>query len=100
MARPCAKCGKIHHRIGPRKAQSYCLACHAENMRRTRPRHRNLAPEAKMKANVRSYANVYKRRGKLTPEPCKECGKKAQMHHPDYSRPIAVEWLCRECHLN
>lgn len=48
----------------------------------------------------RSYANVYKRRGKLTQEPCSECGSPdSQMHHHDYTKPLEVEWLCRKCHL-
>lgn len=35
------------------------------------------------------------------PEPCVACGNaEAQMHHPDYSQPLFVEWLCRPCHLD
>lgn len=37
--------------------------------------------------------------GTLKPEPCQKCGKpKAQAHHPDYARPLDVEWLCPKCH--
>lgn len=36
--------------------------------------------------------------GKLTPEPCFICGEKAHAHHPDYSRPLSVTWLCPEHH--
>lgn len=49
--------------------------------------------------NARSYAKVYLRRGKLKQEPCKVCGQKAEKHHPDYSKPLEVEWLCRRHHL-
>jgi hypothetical protein len=50
--------------------------------------------------NTRSYANVYQRRGVIKPQPCRQCGNpKAQKHHPDYSKPLEVVWLCRECHL-
>lgn len=39
------------------------------------------------------------RRGLLKPEPCAHCGApKAEGHHPDYDRPLAVTWLCRACH--
>ena len=39
------------------------------------------------------------RRGLVTPEPCVICGEpKAEAHHPDYDRPLAVQWLCRQHH--
>jgi hypothetical protein len=61
--------------------------------RKTHP----LTPEQRRKDIARSYANAYKRRGKLIPRPC-WCGGEAEMHHPDYSRPLHVVWLCREHH--
>jgi hypothetical protein len=66
-------------------------------MRKWRSTH-PLTKEQRIKDNARSYANVYKQRGLLIEEPCKVCGGKAQMHHPDYRRPLAVEWLCEEHH--
>jgi len=38
------------------------------------------------------------RDGKLIPEPCFICGAKAHAHHPDYSRPLSVTWLCPTHH--
>lgn len=38
------------------------------------------------------------RDGKLLKEDCSICGKEAQAHHPDYSRPFYVIWLCSEHH--
>ncbi len=35
----------------------------------------------------------------VIPQPCWECGKKAEAHHPDYSRPLDVVWLCKKHHL-
>ncbi len=82
-----------------RQGQRYCLDCHAAHMRKNRPHHRDLTPEQRKRANCRSYANVYLRRGKLTQEPC-ACGEtNVQMHHEDYDKPLAVEWLCRPCHM-
>lgn len=44
------------------------------------------------------------RDGKITkPDSCTACGKSSVRidgHHEDYTRPLAVEWLCRRCHVN
>ena len=38
-------------------------------------------------------------RGDLVRMPCRFCGKeKAQAHHPDYTKPLLVVWLCSGCH--
>lgn len=55
--------------------------------------HKNLAREKVRRA-------VYS--GKLTrPSNCSECGKDCMpdAHHEDYSKPLEVIWLCRECHM-
>lgn len=37
--------------------------------------------------------------GKLKRQACGECGaKRAEAHHPDYSKPLEVVWLCKPCH--
>ena len=38
------------------------------------------------------------RSGKLVPFPCEVCGEKAEGHHPDYSKPLLVIWLCKRHH--
>jgi hypothetical protein len=38
------------------------------------------------------------RDGKLKKQPCWVCGEKAIAHHPDYSRPLDVVWLCQPHH--
>jgi hypothetical protein len=39
--------------------------------------------------------------GRLKPEPCKVCGdvNKVHGHHPDYSKPLHVVWLCPKHHV-
>lgn len=38
------------------------------------------------------------RKGLLVKTPCLVCGGKAESHHPDYSRPLDVVWLCPAHH--
>ena len=77
----------------------YCLRHKAEHMRVWRRTHRQ-TPIQRKRANARSYAKVYLKRGKLEKQPCEKCGEvNSQMHHPDYSEPLRVVWLCRHCHL-
>lgn len=36
----------------------------------------------------------------IRPDRCSQCGVecKPDAHHPDYSKPLAVIWLCKPCH--
>lgn len=38
----------------------------------------------------------------LKPNACSNCGKKCvpEAHHRDYSKPLEVIWLCRQCHFD
>lgn len=95
----CSKCNELleTNRIGK---QRYCKSCHASHMRTNRPRHNQLTDEQKLKANARSYLNVYIRRGKIIKQPCSVCNNSmAEGHHEDYTKPLQVIWYCRECHL-
>lgn len=38
------------------------------------------------------------RDGRLKRQPCWVCGEKAVAHHPDYSAPLDVVWLCQAHH--
>lgn len=72
---------------------------HRRYMREWRKKNKHkLTPDQRRKDICRSYAGVYKRRGLLEPEACKVCGSPAQMHHPDYSKPLEVVWLCVKHH--
>ncbi len=51
------------------------------------------------KVTARHLAKQAFKEGKIKRQGCKTCGKFAEMHHPDYSKPLEVEWLCHECHM-
>ena len=73
----------------------YCLSCKAAYMR-THRKGRPLTGEQLRKDRCRSYANVYKQRGKLIQQACEDCGDpNTVMHHTDYSAPLQVVWVCR-----
>jgi hypothetical protein len=64
-------------------------------------RARELRKKNHHKVRARMKAYVAKRSGKLRPpRACSMCARVAhlEMHHPDYSRPLFVQWLCRPCH--
>ena len=69
-------------------------------MRRWRSTHSLLSLEERFKDTSRHIAGMAKRRGKLQPQPCEDCGatENIEMHHPDHSYPLLVVWLCRPCH--
>ena len=95
----CAKCGLVIEESRIFK-YSYCKKCHAEYMRENRRRHSELSPEQRKKANARTYANQYKKRGVIEKQPCCVCGSlESEMHHDDYDKPTQVRWYCREHHL-
>ncbi len=48
---------------------------------------------AKMSARWAVKAAIQK--GELVPQPCEICGaENVHAHHPDYTRPLDVRWLC------
>lgn len=64
-------------------------------------RTRQQAWRAKHPRRYRAHLDVQRalRHGELVKEPCAVCGcDKVDAHHEDYSRPLAVQWLCRKHH--
>lgn len=39
------------------------------------------------------------RNGLIMKTVCIICGEKSEAHHPDYSNPLSVVWLCRKHHM-
>lgn len=51
------------------------------------------------KRKARTAVSNALRDGRLFKQPCQVCGNtKSEAHHPDYSKPLEVEWLCKLHH--
>lgn len=91
--RTCPLCQRKHARNG-----SYCSDCHNAYMREWRKTHPQTEDEQR-KSRTRAYTHVLIKRGHLTRQPCRDCGREpAQAHHPDYDDPRTVIWLCPPHH--
>jgi hypothetical protein len=57
-------------------------------------------PEEQVKHRARQLATIAEGHGKIYRKPCERCGCDFDLHkhHPDYSRPLYVIWLCVRCH--
>ena len=59
-------------------------------------RFRKLNPDKERAHNLAKHALD---NGKIKRQPCEICGDiNTQKHHPDYSRPLYVRWLCFKHH--
>lgn len=94
----CAKKDARNHRIGERGE-----AIRAYDRARAKLPHRKQHAKLVITRWIENYPNRRAahvvignavRSGKIFPLPCFVCGQKAEAHHPDYSRPLDVVWLC------
>lgn len=65
----------------------------------------DLSPQARWRADnpekvwAQRALRAAVKMGIVEPKPCERCGgEPAEAHHPEYSRPADVIWLCRPCH--
>ena len=71
-----------------------------ERRRKTVEYHRKGVLRNPEKATARNAISNAIRDGRLQRKPCEVCGAaKSEGHHPDYSKPLEVMWLCRTHHL-
>ena len=88
---------KYARRKAKEKGEGYQVG-NPEN--RANPKGNALDPELKrIRHNVRRVTRRAVASGKLVKTPCHVCGEvQVEGHHPDYSRPLDVVWLCRKHH--
>lgn len=86
--------------------QSQCKECHKQYLREHYQNNKELYKQRviknnrnSIKAKAASAVHAAIMSGKLTRQPCEECGaEKAEGHHDDYAKPLEVRWLCRSHH--
>lgn len=86
--------GSMPHRVAARREYAKTPSG-KESHKRALKKQRQINPD---KAKARYAVSNAVRDGKLLRQPCWCCGQKAEAHHPDYSRPLDVVWLCQEHH--
>lgn len=80
---------------------SYCKSDHGKKVRRKASR--KYATNNQNKKHAHRILNNALRDKKITkPWVCEECNTKTDLcgHHPDYAKPLEVNWLCKRCHIN
>lgn len=73
-------------------------AAHKKAIAKTTKRNQT---EQREKYVSRYQASNAEKLGKLSrPAVCQDCGKEGRVdgHHPDYSKPLEITWLCKRCH--
>jgi hypothetical protein len=55
-------------------------------------------PTYELRRKAITAVNNAIRDGRLERQPCEVCGAQGQGHHDDYTRPLAVRWLCSQHH--
>ena len=106
---PCDYCGvyfpeRESHFL--RKKRHFCsMVCYSNYRRDCLPVEEQHAygallskEETQKRRNARSVANHAIQQGKIERKPCEMCGKKAEAHHDDYSKPLEIRWLCFRHH--
>lgn len=73
-----------------------------KNRKRTLENQKSRRLQSPEKHRAREAVRLAERRGDLVrPTVCSQCQRsdaKIEAHHPDYSKPLNIQWLCVPCH--
>lgn len=99
----CKKCVRIKHREiyegRKEKVRSQKKEYYLKNRDKFDEKSRKMVIERSPKYVARYLLRSAVSSGKVVKLACERCGDiKTQGHHPDYSKPLKVIWLCRKHH--
>jgi hypothetical protein len=102
----CKACGKEYHanwkekNLTPEKAKKYREKFAKDNPGYSTKKKAEWLKSHPERAKVRDAVKYAMKTGKLVRQPCFVCGdQQSETHHPDYSRPLDVVWLCKPHHI-
>ncbi len=81
--------------------REYMARARKQNPSKFHQRDKNRPPASPEKVLARSILNGAVKNGTLDKPPlCSKCGSPRRIngHHPDYEKPLEVDWLCPICH--
>lgn len=97
----CSKCKEVkalsEFNTRPDRPSGYrseCKRCQYERQYKRERKDRH-------KINAKHQARLATKKGIIQkPLFCEKCGeaKTLERHHPDYSKPLKIVWICRKCH--
>lgn len=98
-------------KVGVTNFSLWCTQCNTERAKayRATPKGKENIYKAVYKSiakyperqKARVILNRSVRKGDIIkPSKCSKCNKKCKVegHHPSYTQPLVVEWVCRQCH--
>ena len=94
---------RLFHRRG-NSIRSACRKCESKRKSKYRTKDSRRKVYNPIKESARNKIHYAVRVGKIIkPDTCSGCGTptpkhRLHGHHPDYSRPFFVDWLCIDCH--
>jgi hypothetical protein len=102
----CEDCGKAYRIRRPRRRHPHrrCNTCRGRAGLAARKAVFH-TPDSTKAERIRAngLVNMRQKRGTFKkPKTCMKCGRKPSRidsHHPDYSKPAEVVFLCRSCHM-
>lgn len=100
----CRKCDDVHRRerraANPQAARAIYRRYYARHRTKKLKYMHDYYLANKHKFTAHTLVFVALRKGTLKKSPCARCGsEKVEGHHPDYSHPLEVVWLCHFHHM-